>query len=331
MTLHADLIHDDDIAVAGTNLAASDFPDGGDIVIEREVGGQLWLPTLHDVVGAVFDTVAADQGVVSRLDIQPNTWPESRALSDYAERGQLILTDSGAATLNARALGDKHYRLPRAYNIPLSKSMNLINAGNSRMFAGVANEDLAFLLYYSYGPPFPVPSAGRRLLVRKAAGGDQTAADIWSGDANGNGGFRELLSDESPGLDPQLRYLVAGLGLEPQGVSDDILIAGRVRGAGSPELWAAGHGPGDAMESYFTEFSYDTVLLDGATPVAGQSYAAAVHTPTFILEVLDAALPSDGAGGRGGGIGVPTPPPGGRAGFLPSLPPMPRFGGLFGR
>src|SRR3990167_2056555 len=141
MTLHGDLIHDDDIAVAGTNLAGSDFSDGGDIVIEREVAGQLWLPTLRDIVGAVYDTEAADQGLVSRLDLQPNTWPESRTLTAYAERGQLILTDSAAATTNARPIGPKRYRLPRALDIPLPKSMNLVNAGNSRMFASTANED----------------------------------------------------------------------------------------------------------------------------------------------------------------------------------------------
>ena len=317
--LHSVAIHDDDIGTTLLDLAAADFVDGEDTVQDRSEDARTpLLPTLRDIDLGEYDEYTARVFGNSRLLLQPTNWPESRTIQTLR-----TLAAGSIADVTAGDAGPVPYKVydgygfPGRYNTPLPKTLNWVNPGNSQWVAGIAATDMLALLHMSYAPVIPVPAGGRPLIIVKAAGGDQSAADVWAGDSSGAGGFDERLDDDSPGLDASLTYLLSGLGGRPQAAGDDILEGIRWLGKSGNKVTPSVLGPGNIDELMLTHFTYDTAPpIEGSDAVQVQTLAAVTHTPDIVLEFLElAAAPQ---AGRGGTTPIRPSAAAGRAGAGPT-------------
>lgn len=325
MVLHCELIWDDDIAIAGTAIAATDCV-GHDGEVD-DIDGV--LPTLrdvqlynHGVAGAVSDL--ADD--IASVRLLPTNWPSSSAIVQYVDGGRPFSVATEAAvghTLGGEGSpgGARFFQSRGRMNISVSKSTNWAS-GSSYLYASEANDDLYCILCYSYGAAYPYNGTNPIRWVKKTADAVEAAAEVW------DNAFTAKLTSVSPGLDPSKQYILRAVGYISK---DATKIAGAVRigkETGAHKLIGSGAGTGGGTGALGgTFYWFDGIPCTGNDAFTVESHAIVVETtaPEILMGFEEIGTASAvgtgmsvGMGGGGGTIGAPSF---GGGGFL---------GGLFG-
>jgi hypothetical protein len=314
--LHGVVFHDDTGATAGTDLAAAAVIDGEDKVIMREIGGGMVSPTLIDIHYGVFGVFAAAGMTNAYWKLQPNPWPETKTLGGPADIGAGSRTADAGVTMSLN--GRRLLTVRNKYNIPLTNNLDWLNPGNSVVYTPIATGDFVLMLYMSYGTVSK--SRGGHLLHIRKAFAAVAAADVW------DTAFNEVLTDDSPGLDPDRRYrLYAAAAMGAGTVATDWCEAVR--------LWPKGSttqitflGSGNTLGPVITVFEADSIEMNGNAIVQCETIGSATNDGGEIhlwWEDIGPAITGGSQGGSGGRI-----EPSGGGGFGGGMaPPLAGGGG----
>jgi len=297
MVLHTVAIHDDVVATTGTDLADADFIDGESHVIQREIGNTYYTPVLLDTHYGVYDVAAGAGACASRYKLQPNPWPETSTLGGIADIAYGSKTADAGVTTSLTGPGICGMSVSNKLGIQLTNNLNWVNSGNSVYYATSADEDFTHLLHMSYGPQSK-PRGGKILYLYKtfAAVG---AADVW------DEAYDEVLSDDSPGIDPDRRYRVHAMGATGAGtVATDACLAARISVKGGT-CTPAVLGSGGALHCVPTVFEADSIEFNGNVEVMVETIGTDTNDGGAIhlwLEDVGAAVTGGSQGGSGGRI-----------------------------
>lgn len=307
--IHGVVFHDDTGTTTGTDLAAAAVIDGEDKVIMREIGGKMVAPTLLDVHYGVYGVFAAAGMANAYWKLQPNPWPETRALGNMADVGAGSRTADAGVTMSRN--GKDILVVRNKHNIQLTNNLDWLNPGNSVVYTPIASGDFVLLLHMSYGP-VSKPRGGHLLHIRKTFAAVATA-DVW------DSAFNEVLTDDSPGLDPDRRYrLYAGAALGAGTVATDWCQACRLTPKGSTTQ-ACFLGSGNTLGPVITVFEADSIEMNGNAILLGETIGSATNDGGEIhmwWEDIGPAITGGSQGGSGGRI-----EPAGEMGGIPMVPP----------
>lgn len=315
MALHDVICHMDNAGAAGVDITAADFIGGGDtpIVIDEQKPQHLCIDSAaYDAWGSTsvfgLDT--------PRWSLRPPTWPTTLQLGD---RIDFI---SGTTTVLSEGFGHgkKEFVVAQDMNMAhvqryIGENTTWINSGASQIDTPLTT-DAVLVFHNSYGTKYPYRGGPLIHITKQLAAAVMTTADAW------DEVFREVLTDDTPAIDPDKYYrLHAICGVAEATTLTDWLMGIRFSTVGADQWKAVAIGGGlttvdPAPKTIFLE--------DSIPPFKGNK--------TVVCEVLASAAMTDDAtidlwleeyGGTtfeaGGGAQEVAPQPGGGGSDLISM------------
>lgn len=293
--LHGVVFHDDTGATTGIDLAAAAVIDGEDKVIMRETGGRMVAPVLLDIHYGCYGVLALANATNAYWKLQPNPWPETRTLGSVANVVAGSRTADAGVTMTR--LGADSLVVRNKYNIQLTNNLDWLNPGNSVVYTPIATGDFVLLLHMSYGN-VSKSKGGHLLHIRKAFAA-VAVADVW------DSAFNEVLTDDSPGLDPDRRYrLYAAAALGGTTIATDYCQACRLTPKGSVTQ-ACFLGSGNTLGHVVTVFEADSIEMNGNAILLAETVGSATNDGGEIhmwWEDIGPAITGGSQGGSGGRI-----------------------------
>lgn len=282
MAVRTVVTYDDDIATAGTALADADAQLGDDL----EVDGidSYPDPVLRSVRVWENSTLADATNSRTRVDLQMNTWANTRRLTIFGKWGGIW----GSAA-DSEPNKELVWAADGFLNIPCKPGDDWVSDA-SKVYSSVANGPTCVAWDYSYGQEYPW--SGRPLTwIRKVADAAESAADVaytgWSSDLTGT----------APGLDPQHNYILRGVGHEAAATAKAGMFAS-VHPQASP-FRLVGFGNGD-FDMSFTVYLWDGIPCSGQSGFTCETLSAtAADTPYIWLGFEDVTVASGSVSGGG--------------------------------
>jgi len=301
MVLHQILAHDDDWATTGTQIADTDFLDD-DGKIDTDANNQ--NPILRHIELFVRDTFAATVTKPGYATLQMNPWPNTSRITIIGQIMNAILTDSGAAT-ESLLFRDNVRLVSFPMNLPLSKGDDWVSA-NSKIYAPADNADMQLLFSYQYGQAYPY-QGGHIIWIRKVADAAEATTDTW------DEAFSDVLTGETPGLDPAKNYILRGIGHEA-GAAAKLGIAARAgkQSGGYKIIGPAGPDNGMCLTVYLN----DGIPCRGDDGFIAETCGGAADTPYVWLGFEEVGTPTPRLAPTGGAPAVRRVAPAGLFGMF---------------
>lgn len=265
MALNDIMIHDDDAGTTPAEIDASDFIDGGDvpIVIDGEI------PTLMCIDSALYDTVAAGTSLNilngCRWALLPPTWPSTLIIADQIDLIEGIF-ETEAIQVHHYAPGRVPFIVAQDTNMAhkqryIGPNTTWVNSGDSRVWgtSGANDIDFSIVLHQQYKKPGVFPFRGGPIIhIRKSiAAASITTADLW------DTGLQEVLSDDTPALDPDKYYRLHKIACVGEATSaSEYCLGVRFSVVGADQWHAIGIGSGQVVSG----FPIQTVFMEDSVP-----------------------------------------------------------------
>ena len=320
--MHVVSIMDDDPTSTVGDLAAADFIDGEDIVLEREgmdVEGHACI--LRGIMMGEYSLDASAFAVyesgAAYVTLQPHNWPETHKLYHRCDVHGVTIEDTTATDYHSAIINPITIEAwQKNIAIKLKKGTNWVNTGDSRWKSSVAGaSNLHVMLVYQYGQAIPAPSPHFPVVEITKNGGTDLVADTWGTVVN------EKLDDD--GLDPNARYRILYGFCKSETAAQatgGCSLGWRARAkGGSSDTFVGGLGPGnnygDGVRTYFLE---DSITFDGDAQVHIEALGDIANKPEVTIGFQqiggDSTVPTSKSTGkrrsganllsRGGGGGI---------------------------
>lgn len=281
MTLHTELYHDDGVAAGtagrggGTAITAA-LVKNSDAKI-NDIDGVLpnFLGCLLSDIDVHTDEIVGK----AWWELQPNTWPATKRITGWGDYYPCEATDSAGET--------HHPTLPYRINfspivdLPLTKGMDWISSF-SKVAGTIVNSDIGLIFVYSFGTRYPY-TGGRLHRIGKVADGAMAAADVF------DEAWTAQLTSVTPGLDPNIQYVLHGVGYEPA-AKDKLAVAVRVgKEQGAHKM--IGFGTGNMLGYVETFYAFDGIPFQGDDALIAEHLGGVTDTPYayIIAEEVGAA------------------------------------------
>jgi len=309
MAVRTVVTYDDDIATAGTALADADAQLGDDLEVDGIDGYA--SPVLRSVRCWENSTLADATNVRTRVDLQMNTWPNTRRLTVFGRWGGIW---GSAADMEPNK--ELVWNADGFLNIPVKPGDDWVSDA-SKVYSSVANGPSCVAFDYSYGQEYPW--SGRPLTwIRKVADAAESAADVaytgWSSDLTGT----------APGLDPGKMYILRGVGHEGAATAKAGMFAS-VHPQASP-FRLVGWGNGD-FDISITIYLWDGILCSGQSGFTCETLSATAADTPYVWLGFEEYMGA-GTGGITGGAGLGGAMPGGGFGGAGAVTPGGGFAGI---
>ena len=305
MALRDVIVHMNNAGAAGVDMTAADFIGGGDtpIMIQGEIPKLLCIDSgAYDQWGStsIFGLDAP------RWQLLPPTWPSTLQLGDTVDMisGVTTILTEGFCTGKKELIVAQDVNMAHKQRF-ISQNTTWVNPGDSLIDTPLTT-DAVLVMHQQYNSGGIWPYRGGPLIhiTKPIAAAVMTVADAW------DNVFLELLTDDTPAIDPDKMYRLHAISAVGEATTlTDWVMGVRFSVVGQDQWHAIGLGGGLTT----TDKPPKTIFLEDSIPpfqgnrtVSCDILASAAMTDDAVVDLW---LEEYGSAGGGGAVPGPSPFP----------------------